>query len=248
VLGEAAWRRMRFVPTSLRRVLAGGIGAVSYSTARRVLAPASRWIRNPADKVERLARILPAADPEDLARRLLSTWWVPPLAEHFDDLKIPRLPRRGTVAEQIAYADTLTTLPDEMLVKVDRASMRVALEVRVPLLDHRVVEWVWQQPFDLRLRRGTGKWVLREVLARYVPRRLTDRPKMGFDPPIGEWLRGPLRSWASELLLPSELLASELDAVAIEGAWRSHQSGRRDRTYELWAVVMYQAWRHRSRG
>jgi asparagine synthase (glutamine-hydrolysing) len=148
-----------------------------------------------------------------------------------------------TFAERLAFVDTATTLPDNMLVKVDRASMHVALEVRVPLLDHRVVEWVWRHPFDLRIRDGRGKWILRQVLNKYVPAPLTDRPKMGFDPPLGAWLRGPLRAWANERLADVATGSPPLlDRQPIERAWREHLSGRRDRTYELWAVIVFQAW------
>ena len=245
VLGDAFWRRASRLPVGVRRPSARLVGAVPHSWVRVAARPAERIVRNPADKVARLARILPATGVDDLVERLTATW---PAGHGLvlggtDRSTAPVLPRTGGVAERLAFHDTLTTLPDDMLVKVDRASMHVALEVRVPLLDHRVVEWAWRRPFDLRLRGGAGKWALRQVLDRHVPRALTDRPKMGFDPPLAEWLRGPLRAWAGDLLSPSRLRADgHLRAAPIAEAWRQHQRGVANRDYELWAVLAFHSW------
>jgi asparagine synthase (glutamine-hydrolysing) len=143
----------------------------------------------------------------------------------------------------LVLRDQQVTLPDDMLVKVDRASMSVALETRVPLLDHRVVEWTWGVPDDVLVRSGRGKWVLREVLRRYVPDELVDRPKLGFDPPVGAWLRGPLREWAEDLLSPAALgRHGLLDPASVRSVWDAHQRGRADHTYRLWAVLMLESW------
>ena len=245
VLGEAFWHRAAPVPKRLRRFAAAGVAALPHSWAAAVARPAEGLVRNPADKLARLASILPAGDVEDLARRLVSIWpdGTGLVIGGRADERLPAFGRAASVAERLAHLDTCTTLPDGMLVKVDRASMHVALEVRVPLLDHRVVEWVWRHPFDLRLRDGTGKWILREVLRRYVPPALTDRPKMGFDPPLAAWLRGPLRSWAEDLLAPSSLLAGGfLRPEPVVAAWRDHVSGRRNEEYRLWTVLAFQSW------
>jgi asparagine synthase (glutamine-hydrolysing) len=142
--------------------------------------------------------------------------------------------------------DTLTYLPDDILTKVDRASMAVALEARVPLLDHRVVELAWTMRPDLKIRGGESKWVLRRVLERYVPRELFERPKMGFGVPIDAWLRGPLRDWAEDLLDPKAIAADGLlDPAPIAAAWEAHKSGLRDMQYPIWVVLMLRDWQKR---
>jgi asparagine synthase (glutamine-hydrolysing) len=143
-------------------------------------------------------------------------------------------------------ADQSTYLPDDLLAKVDRASMAVSLEVRAPLLDHRVVEFSWRLPRALKVRGTLGKWILRQVLYRKVPQAMVDRPKMGFSVPIDRWLRGPLRPWA-ESLLPDATEGGDdlLNGAAVHRAWRDLQEGRRAVGAGLWAVVMFQAWRAR---
>ena len=151
--------------------------------------------------------------------------------------------------ERMLVLDTLGYLPDDILTKVDRASMSVSLEARVPLLDHHLLELAWTLPASLRVREGRTKWVLRQVLARHVPTALTERPKRGFGQPIGAWLRGPLRGWAEDLLAPAALAADELFRPGpVRALWEEHLSGRRDHAHLLWDVLALQAWRRSRSG
>jgi asparagine synthase (glutamine-hydrolysing) len=201
-----------------------------------------------------MAGLLNAHGPIEMYRRLTSQWsasdrlmiagdnsrnWLARLAPMTEGL--------GTEA-RLRLIDMLGYLPDDILTKVDRASMAVSLEVRVPLLDHRVVEYAWGLPADVLIAHGETKRPLRAVLRRYVPDKLFDRPKMGFGVPIGEWLRGPLRAWAEELIAP-RLVAEQglFDAAVLRARWDEHMSGRRNWQHALWTVLQFQAWRQAYR-
>lgn len=152
-------------------------------------------------------------------------------------------PKVDTLEEWMMAIDAQQYMVDDVLVKVDRAAMANSLEVRAPMLDHRVVEFAWQLPLGMKIRNGTGKWALREVLYRYVPRELIERPKKGFSIPLAQWLRGPLRDWAEELLSEKRLNAEGyFNTGLIREAWKEHILGRRDNATRLWSVLMFQAW------
>jgi asparagine synthase (glutamine-hydrolysing) len=202
----------------------------------------------PPAKAQKLAALLRVGSAAELHPALVSAWDDPDslvVGGHepamAGDADLP--PGLENMAERLMFLDTLSTLPDEMLAKVDRASMAVGLEARVPLLDPRVVERAWGLPLDMRIRDGHGKWLLRQVLYRYVPRELVERPKTGFDPPIGAWLRGPLRPWAEDLLDPSRLAREGYLRPDVVGrCWAEHVRGARNWDYRLWGVLMFQAW------
>jgi asparagine synthase (glutamine-hydrolysing) len=252
LVGEAAWRRLRRVPPSVGALVAAAIDRVGETRwnrlgdALRPLAPA-RIPSNVGGKAAKLAAVLRAPHIEDVYERLISQWPEPArIALRGHEHSVVRAAMASIAAapvEQMMYADLVTYLPDDILVKVDRAAMATSLETRVPLLDHRIVEFAWQVPLSMKVRRGIGKRLLRNVLRRYVPDRLIERPKMGFGVPIDVWLRCPLRDWAEDLLSERALSASGLlDVQRVRVAWHEHRDGRRAWQYPLWAVLMLQDW------
>ncbi len=155
-------------------------------------------------------------------------------------------PDLGAPEARMMYADAMTYLPDDLLVKIDRATMAVGLEGRAPFLAPEVVAFAWRLPVGMKLRGGTTKWLLRRLLARYLPQEIVAGPKRGFEPPLADWLRGPLRDWAEDLLAPGALAAGGmLDPVPVRQVWEEHLKGYRDWRFELWNVLMFQAWRRR---
>jgi asparagine synthase (glutamine-hydrolysing) len=247
VWGPIVWDALRRVPHGLRAALTNLLLAAPTQTWDRVFEMGSSFLpelRTPGSKVHKLARVLDVETPDELYRRLVSLWDAPAhLVRGGAELVDPPPALHADGAATMMFRDLTTYLPDDILTKVDRASMAVSLEARVPIIDHRVVEFAWSLPQSLKARDRTGKWILRQVLSRHVPRALFERPKMGFAVPLADWLRGPLRDWANDLLSPKRLRESDyLVADPIETAWSEHVSGKRDHEHALWAVLMFQAW------
>jgi len=252
-LAEAAWRRISRVPAVLRPALRGALRLSAHPAFRGALAlaPAALGRSLTGGRLEKLARALDAAKPDALYAAIVSQW-SDPAALLPGVLEAPHAvidgKARSNVAEfaaRMRLVDLQSYLPDDILTKVDRASMAMSLEARVPLLDTRVVALAWRLPRHQLVRAGETKWLLRRVLDRYVPRDLTERPKMGFAVPIGDWLRGPLRDWAEDLLSERALAASGLVAAPIRGRWHQHRAGKQNWDYPLWTVLTLQAWLRR---
>lgn len=256
-LGRRLWRRIGRLPECLRHGIAQGIRAFSpesLSTIFHALRFVVPSMQSPGDKLHKLAEILATGDADMMYLGLVSLWKDPatvvidgrePMTTLMDRKQWARL---DDFTLRMMYQDLVTYLPDDILTKVDRASMAVSLEARVPLLDHRLVEFAWRLPLSMKIRReGEGKWLLRRVLDRYIPSSLIERPKMGFGVPIDQWLRGPLREWAEDLLAESRLRQEGyFFPEPIRNKWEEHLSGRRNWQYLLWNVLMFQSWLKRS--
>lgn len=252
---DRTWRWMRLLGSPLRHILGTSISKVPPATIDALLRPVEGAL--PAgnkqstfgNKLHRLCLLMDSADLANFYRNFISY-----------DQDPEKLLMSGREAEtcfhsnrdwralpdyvsQMQCLDSLTYLPDDILVKVDRASMAVGLEARVPLLDHRVFEFAWRLPLSLKMHQGQGKWVLRRLLDRYVPPALVNRPKMGFGVPVGQWLRGPLRDWAESLIDPARLRSGGLlKTEEVSRMWSQHCSGTHDLSQQMWNILMLQSW------
>ena len=250
--GPRTWNRIRWLPHVFRRVLGAGLTAIPADTLNGLFGGLAglAGIALPGDKAHKLgSRLRDVRSADDLNVSLVSEWSahpgmvlgaeVPPTLLD-DRSRWPRLP--GPVERMMAL-DALTYLPDDIMVKVDRAAMAVSLETRAPFLDHGLIEFAWSLPMHMKIRNGEGKWLLRRLVDRHVPPALMNRPKMGFGIPLDQWLRGPLRAWAEELLDEGRLAREGyLDPRPIRAAWQRHLSGQGSYGYRLWSVLMFQAW------
>jgi len=252
--GRDIWRKVGWMPKSARVAMARGLMALPPQAWDKIFAAMGSVLPHrlrasvPGDKLHKLAGILACTSPEAMYRGLVSFWdpesvvlgaSEPPtaLTDPGQWADVPDFTQR------MMFLDLVSYLPDDILAKVDRASMAVSLEARVPLLDHRVAEFAWTLPLAMKIRDGQGKWPLRQVLYKYVPREPIERPKMGFGVPIDAWLRGPLRVWAENLLDESRSKKEGFfNPCAVREKWNEHLAGSRNWAYQLWNVLMFQAW------
>lgn len=246
------WRRMGWIPGALRQVLGAALTALRSEAMNGLAGPLAQraGIAQPGDKAHKLGhRLREMRSMDDLYVSLVSEW--PNAGDMVVGGRMPpnlldersRWPRLADPVARMMALDGLTYLPNDILVKVDRAAMAVSLETREPFLDRDLVALAWSLPMHLKIRNGQGKWLLRRLLDRYVPRALVERPKMGFGIPLDAWLRGPLQDWA-EVLLAEDRLQREgyLDPRPIRAAWRAHLKGQASYGQRLWSVLMFQSW------
>lgn len=258
--GNNIWNRIGWMPDGVRRAAAGAMRLFSPSTWDNLfrknskLIPGEARVPYPGDKMHKLAEVMAVGSQQALYTHLVSHWKEPeelvigakePLTALSDRSQWAVLP---DFTRWMMYEDLVTYLPDDILTKVDRASMATSLEARVPFIDdHRVVEFAWRLPMSMKIRNGKSKWILRKLLYQYVPQTMIERPKMGFGVPIDSWLRGPLRDWAEDLLDEKRMKAEGyLCPEPIRQKWAEHLGGQRNWQYYLWDVLIFQDWLRHS--
>lgn len=253
--GNRVWKTICAVPRRPRLLASNLLQEVSPQKWDRLYEMVARYLssglrqRLPGYKVHKFAEVLRAQNPEELYQCLVSHWKKPD-SLIIDSVEPPTLvtaysnmTQLPELAQRMMYLDLVTYLPDDILVKVDRAGMATSLETRIPFLDHRVVEFAWQVPLSMKIRNGQGKWLLRQVLKRYLPEKMMERPKMGFGVPLDAWLRGPLKEWAHALLEERRLRQEGFfNAEIVQRKWKEHLSQKYNWQYHLWDVLMFQAW------
>jgi asparagine synthase (glutamine-hydrolysing) len=246
--GPRVWNRLSWLPFSARRLLGHAIEGVRIEAWD--IANGITGVSRLGDKAHKLgARLNSVKGMDDLYWSLVSEWNPASLVRGIGQVSPSPWESNNAFSESLnpvermMFRDTVTYLSDDILCKVDRAAMACSLETRVPFLDHRVVELAWRLPLNMKIRGNTSKWALRQVLYKYVPKELIERPKAGFAIPIGQWLRGPLRDWAESLLEETRLCQEGyFHPEPIRKAWAEHLAGRRDHASKIWTILMFQAW------
>lgn len=253
IWGKRLWSQLSSLPAPMRAGVARTLRSVSparwdaIATRFAPVVPNRFRVVMPGDKIHKTATLMRARTADEMYRSAMTHWPDPEGVAGANEpptaLTAQAKPSFADPALRMMYYDMVSELPDDILVKVDRASMAVSLESRAPYLHPDVVEFAWRIPMHQKIRDGQGKWLLRQVLYKYVPRDLIERPKMGFGVPIDRWLRGPLKTWAADLLAPDRLKREGYLAEApITEAWRAHQTGETNNAQMLWGVLMFQAW------
>lgn len=249
------WNIIKILPRPLRKGIKNAFFTVSSAESNNIIGsilnslPVSHQFSLPTDKINKVMSSLAAQSKQEIFLKILTSF------EEVDSLvleaKEPKIilnekekwPEFKCFEHQMMYLDAMTYLPNDILVKVDRAAMGVSLETRVPFLDPRITDFAWRLPLNMKIRDGKGKWILNQLLSKYIPLDLLNRPKMGFSVPIGDWLRGPLKGWADELLCEKRLHSEGyLNAGCIREKWEEHSTGKSDWSRLLWNVLMFQAW------
>lgn len=247
------WNKLNYFPVSLRKLLGNFLVSVSPETWNRVLnnfhsfLPIHLKVNNIGDKIHKASNILSSDSIDEVYFKLLIQWSDPNMLLHRISLSsknlLPGQNSNLNNIEKMMLKDLLSYLPDDILCKVDRASMAVSLESRIPFLDHHLFELSSKLPISLKINQGSSKWILKEILKKYIPVQLIERPKMGFALPIDQWLRGPLKDWANFLLDKNEMLKDGiLNPLPIHQKWEEHLSGKRNWHYHLWSILMFQNW------
>lgn len=250
------WEKVNLLPSSIRKLVSKSLGTIPPSAWDKIVAPFASFLPSrltyptPGEQVQKIRDLMLMPSADAIYSRLLSSFQddAASLVVGGEELSTAlngkfSLTELSDCIERFMYLDTVTYLPDDILVKVDRASMGVSLESRIPLLDPRIYDFAWSLPMSMKFKEGKSKHVLRQVLYKYVPSELIDRPKMGFGIPIHEWLRGPLRDWAEDLLDENRLQQEGfLEPKLIRKVWEEHINDEGDRGYGLWNILMFQAW------
>jgi asparagine synthase (glutamine-hydrolysing) len=251
-LGSHLWKRFNFLPFKIRQMLGASLEKIPPQKLDQFLKvlPWFIGINLLGDKVHKFSRAMQHSQSLDEMYRsltmddsffkgsLIGNKNLPSLINRYPEISQLTDPEHRMMAW-----DSLSYLTDDILCKVDRASMSVGLETRVPMLDYRLVEFAWKLPLNMKIRNGQSKWILKELLYRHVPKKIIDRPKAGFSIPLDQWLRGPLRDWAEDLLDAQKLKSHQhIDSTLVASGWKQHLSGSKDWSKSLWNILMFLSW------